>query len=120
VIYNRLDRRPEQVYFPLSQRDRLGILARVPLASGLLSGKYAASATFQSNDVRSTFDRDRMRQQLAEVDQIRAVEVPPGVPMSQWALAWCLQNPAVTAVIPGCKDAAQVRANAISASLISS
>jgi aryl-alcohol dehydrogenase-like predicted oxidoreductase len=43
--------------------------------------------------------------------------VPRDVPMAQWALAWCLKNPIVSAVIPGCKDAAQVKANAAAAEL---
>jgi aryl-alcohol dehydrogenase-like predicted oxidoreductase len=117
VVYNRLDRRPEQIYFPHAERDRLGILARVPLASGLLSGKYRAGATFPPNDVRATFDPERMRKDFAEVERIQKEEVPPGVQMSQWALAWCLKNPLVSAVIPGCKDPAQVRANAAAADL---
>jgi aryl-alcohol dehydrogenase-like predicted oxidoreductase len=117
VVYNRLDRRPEQIYFPHAERDRLGILARVPLASGLLSGKYRPGATFPANDVRATFDPERMRKDVAEAERIQKEEVPPGVPMSQWALAWCLKNPLVTAVIPGCKDPAQVRANAAAADL---
>jgi len=117
VIYNRLDRRPEQLYFPQTQRDNLGILARVPLASGLLSGKYRAGTTFPANDWRSTFEADRMRRDLAEVERLRQTEVPAGVPMAQWALAWCLKNPLVSAVIPGCKDAAQVAANAAAAEL---
>ena len=53
-----------------------------------------------------------MSKDLAEVERIRQSEVPPGVPLAQWALAWCLKNPAVSAVIPGCKDPAQVAANA--------
>jgi aryl-alcohol dehydrogenase-like predicted oxidoreductase len=117
VIYNRLDRRPEQLYFPRAQRDQLGILARVPLASGLLSGKYQAGAAFAANDYRSTVDRAKLERDLEEVERIRAAEVPPGVPMAQWALGWCLANPAVTCVIPGCKDAAQVRSNAAAARL---
>lgn len=115
VVYNRLDRRPEQMYFPHAQQDNLGILARVPLASGLLSGKYRAGATFASGDWRSTFDAGKMNRDLAEVERLARDEVPGDVPMSQWALAWCLQNSAVSAVIPGCKDAAQVRANAAAA-----
>lgn len=118
VIYNRLDLRPEQIYFPHAERDRLGILARVPLASGLLSGKYGPGAMFPSNDVRATFDPEKMRKDFAEVERIEKEEVPPGVPMSQWALAWCLKNPLVTAVIPGCKNPAQVRANAAAADLV--
>src|SRR3712207_8004593 len=55
---------------------------------------------------RSPEDIDR---KLREVEQIAKAEVPPGVPMAQWALAWCLQHPAVTAVIPGCKSVEQDR-----------
>jgi len=51
------------------------------------------------------------------VERIKASEVPKGVSMAKWALAWCLKNPLVSAVIPGCKDTAQVRANAEAADL---
>ena len=112
VVYNRLDRRPEQLYFPHAERDHLGILARVPLASGLLSGKYRPGASFTGNDFRATFAPARLAQDLAEVERLRATEAPQGVPMARWALAWCLRHPAVSAVIPGCKSPDQVRANA--------
>ena len=115
VIYNRLDRRPEQLYFPHAQKHNLGILARVPLASGFLSGRYRAGVTFAANDWRSTFEAERVQRDLAEVERVRQNELPAGMPMSQWALAWCLKNPAVTTVIPGCRDAAQVAANAAAA-----
>lgn len=118
VIYNRLDRRPEQLYFPHAQRDHLGVLARVPLASGLLSGKYRPGAKFSPTEVRGTFDLDKLNRDLAEVERIRNAEVPPGVPMAQWALAWCIKNPIVSAVIPGCKDPEQVKANASAADLV--
>jgi aryl-alcohol dehydrogenase-like predicted oxidoreductase len=117
VIYNRLDRRPEQLYFPQAREHNLGILARVPLASGLLSGKYRPGAAFPANDWRSTFKAEKMGQDLAEVERIRQTELPAGVPMAQWALAWCLKNPVVSAVIPGCKDPAQVASNAAAAEL---
>jgi len=117
VIYNRLDRRPEQLYFPHAQRDHLGILARVPLASGLLSGKYRADAAFPAQDWRSTLDADKLRRDLAEVERIRQSELPAGMAMAQWALAWCLQHPAVSTVIPGCMSPAQVAANAAAAEL---
>jgi len=119
VFYNRLDRRAEQMYFPAARRDGLGVLARVPLASGLLSGKYRAGVTFKPNDVRATFDPEKMRRDLAEVEKIRASEVPAGVPMSQWAIAWCLKDPVVAATIPGCKDPAQLASNAAAADLVS-
>jgi aryl-alcohol dehydrogenase-like predicted oxidoreductase len=118
VVYNRLDRRPEEMYFPHAQRDHLGILARVPLASGLLTGKYRLGASFPANDWRSTFDAAKMTRDLAEVERIKQSEVPAGVPLAQWALAWCLKDPLVSAVIPGCKDAAQVEANAGAAELV--
>jgi aryl-alcohol dehydrogenase-like predicted oxidoreductase len=118
VVYNRLDRRPEQIYFPYAQRDNLGILARVPLASGLLSGKYKPGTAFAANDVRATFNPERMKRDLAEVERLQKEEVPAGALMSQWALAWCLKNPVVTAIIPGCKNPEQVRANARAAELV--
>ena len=117
VIYKRLDRRPEQLYFPHAQQHNLGILARVPLASGLLSGKYRAGVTFPANDWRSTFDAERTRRELTEVEHIQQTEVPAGVPLAQWALAWCLKNTQVSAVIPGCQDPAQVASNAAAAEL---
>ena len=118
VIYNRLDRRPEELYFLHARQQNLGILARVPLASGLLSGKYQPGVAFPANDWRSTFEAEKMRTDLAEVERIRHTEVPPGVRMAQWALAWCLKDPAVSAVIPGCKDPAQVASNAAAAELV--
>jgi aryl-alcohol dehydrogenase-like predicted oxidoreductase len=118
VVYNRLDRRPERDYFPQAQRAQLGVLARVPLASGLLTGKYKPGAAFLPNDYRSTLDAEKLNRDLEEVERLRDTEVPAGIPMAQWALAWCLQNPAVSAVIPGCKDAAQVRANAAATGLL--
>ena len=118
VYYNRLDQRPEQLYFPHAAKDRLGILARVPLASGLLSGKYKPGATFPANDVRSAIDVEKMKRDLAEVERLQREEVPAGVPMAKWAMAWCLKNPVVTALIPGCKTPEQVRANASAAELV--
>ena len=118
VIYNRLDLRPEGMVFPHARRDNLGILARVPLASGLLTGKFRPGATFPEGDVRAKLDAEKWKKNLEEVERLRRTEVPAGVPMGQWALAWCLKNPGVTAVIPGCKNAEQVRGNAAAAALV--
>jgi aryl-alcohol dehydrogenase-like predicted oxidoreductase len=120
VIYNRLDQRPEQLYFPAAAKDKLGILARVPLASGLLGGKYAPGSTFPANDVRATFDPEKLKADLETIQSIQKNEVPPGVPMARWALAWCLRNPLVTAVIPGAKNSSQVRENAAAVQLLQS
>lgn len=118
VFYNRLDRRAETLYFPHAERDRLGILARVPLASGLLSGKYKPGAIFAAGDVRATFNPEKMQRDLVEVERLQKEEIPVGVPMAQWAMAWCLKNPVVTTVIPGCKNPEQVRLNASASQLV--
>ena len=118
VYYNRLDRRPEQIYFPHARRDNLGIIGRVPLASGLLTGKYKPGATFAANDVRSNFDAEKMKRDLAEVERLQKEEAPAGVTMANWAMSWCLQDPLVSSVICGCKNPGQVRANAGAAALV--
>jgi len=117
VYYNRLDRRAEEMYFPHAEKNQLGILARVPLASGLLSGKYKPGTTFTGGDVRARFDAEKLKRDLAEVERLQKEEVPPGLLMAQWAMAWCLRNPVVTTLIPGCKNPDQVRANARAADL---
>jgi aryl-alcohol dehydrogenase-like predicted oxidoreductase len=118
VFYNRLDRRAETLYFPHADRDQLGILARVPLASGLLSGKYKPGASFAADDVRATFNAEKMQRDLADVERLQKEEVPVGIPMAKWAMAWCLKHPVVTAIIPGCKNPEQVSANAGTADLV--
>ena len=117
IIYNRLDRKPEEAVFAECIKQNLGVLARVPLASGYLSGKYKPGTTFEKGDVRSGHKQEDVDRKLAEVAKIQKEEVPQGVPMAQWALAWCLQHPAVTTVIPGCKDVQQVADNAAAAGL---
>ena len=113
VVYNRLDRQPEEAVFPSCIEQDLGVLARIPLASGFLSGKYKPGTEFTTQgDLRSEWDRARIQERLHQVQEIQQREVPPGVPMAPWALAWCLQHPAVTCVIPGCKSAEQVTSNA--------
>ena len=116
LIYNRVTRFAEPEIFPLCQKHNLGVLARVPLASGLLSGKYKPGARFPESDVRARQGIE-LDQRLKEIEAI-AQEVPPGIPMSQWALAWCLQNPAVSTVIPGCKNVEQLEQNAQAADLV--
>jgi myo-inositol catabolism protein IolS len=117
ALYNRLDRLPEEKILPSCIAQNLGVLTRVPLASGFLSGKYRPGTTFGANDIRSERDRKSTDERLSEVEKIRREEVPAGVEMAQWALAWCLKHPAVSCVIPGCKDAGQVRVNAGAADL---
>lgn len=118
VVYNRLDQTPEKEVLPYCLEQNLGVLARVPLASGFLSGKYKPGATFNNqDDVRSRHEKEEVQQQLKLVQEIQQNEVPAGVAMAPWALAWCLQHPAVTCVIPGCKNVEQVESNASAAAL---
>jgi aryl-alcohol dehydrogenase-like predicted oxidoreductase len=119
LVYSRLDRQPEERVLPACLEQDLGVLARVPLASGLLSGKYSPGQTFtDAGDVRSTMNPEKMAARLKEVEDIRRNEVPDGVPMAGWALAWCLRHPAVTCVIPGNKTVEQLEANARAAELV--
>ncbi len=117
VVYNRLDRTPEEEVFALCEEHDLGVMARVPMASGYLSGKYKPGAVFADNDVRHRHDKEETSRKLEMVETLYNTEVPEGVPMSQWALAWCLKHPAVSTVIPGCKNPEQVEANAKAAEL---
>jgi aryl-alcohol dehydrogenase-like predicted oxidoreductase len=117
ILYNRLDRKAEEKVFPSCIRQNLGVLARVPLASGYLSGKYKPGSHFAANDVREIWRKPDAEERLKEVERIGREEVPSGIPMARWALAWCLQHPAVTMVIPGCKNVQQVEENARAADL---
>ena len=117
AVYNRVHRKPEGKIFDSCIRQDLGVLARVPLASGFLSGKYSEDSKFAGTDVRSSWhDQTEWQEIYKEVARFKD-EVPAGVPMAHWALAWCLQHPAVTCVIPGCKTVEQVESNALAADL---
>jgi aryl-alcohol dehydrogenase-like predicted oxidoreductase len=117
VVYNRLDRKAEERVFPSCQEQNLGVMARVPLASGILSGKYQPGTTFGASDQRAR-KQEQLAVQLKQAEEIKRTEVPVGVDMAQWALAWCLKNPIVTCVIPGCKSVSQVESNALAADLL--
>ncbi len=119
VVYNRINRSAEQEILPSCLRQDLGVLARVPLASGFLSGKYTKAARFPATDVRAVWQSEQERQRMVEeAEQIRKTEMPEGASMAPWALAWCLRNPAVSCVIPGCKNVEQVESNAKAADLL--
>ena len=123
IIYNIFRQRPEERLFPAAQIADVGIIARVPLASGLLTGKISANTVFPSNDHRSynrhgeafdvgeTFSGVDVEAGLAAVDKIQAI-LPEGETLASLALRFCCSRPAVSTVIPGAKTPAQVRANA--------
>ncbi len=119
IIFNMFRLRPLQDFFPEAQRRGIGILARVPLASGLLTGKMTRATTFARDDHRSfnrqgqAFDRGEtfsgvdFEKGLAAVEELRPL-VPPGMTMAQFALRWILMSEAVTCAVPGGKRPAQV------------
>jgi len=118
VVYNRLDREPETGVLTQCQNDNLGVFARVPLASGLLSGKYKPGHKFTGTNVRATRADQATQNRLMKVAKISIEEVPEGVAMAPWALSWCLRNNAITAVIPGSKNPEQVLSNASAVDLL--
>jgi aryl-alcohol dehydrogenase-like predicted oxidoreductase len=122
VIYNIFRQRPAEVLFGECLRRKVGILARVPLASGLLTGKLTKNQVFEADDHRTfnrhgeAFDRGETFSgvdydtALAAVDGLRPL-VPRGATLAQWALRWILMQEAVTCAIPGVRRAAQVEDN---------
>lgn len=117
LVYNRLSREAEDRMLPMCEKAGLGVLARVPLASGFLTGKYKPGARFGEHDVRGQWAAGDAQRRILEAEQVSRTEVPAGTPMGRWALAWCLRHAAVTCVIPGCKSVEQVEDNARAAEM---
>jgi aryl-alcohol dehydrogenase-like predicted oxidoreductase len=118
VGYNRLDRTAEQGVLQACLDQDLGVVAREPLANGYLSGKYRPGTQISaSDDWRSGHDSAEVRRKLELVDEIGRTEVPGGVAMAPWALAWCLQHPAVSCAVAGSKSVEQLESNASAADL---
>jgi aryl-alcohol dehydrogenase-like predicted oxidoreductase len=123
IIFNMFRHRPAELFFEQAKKRKVGILARVPLASGLLSGKMTRQTSFASDDHRQfnrhgeafdvgeTFSGVDYESGLRAVQELRSL-VPPGATMAQLALRWILMFDAVSCVIPGAKDPAQAEQNA--------
>ena len=128
IIYNIFRQRPAELFFKEATRRQVGILARVPLASGLLTGKMNAATTFAPDDHRAfnrngeSFDRGETfagvdySLALEAVEQLRKL-LTPGTSMAQLALRWILMSDAVTCAIPGGKRPSQVQENVAAADL---
>lgn len=116
TIYNAIQPKAAETVLPSCQRQDLGVLARVPLASGFLTGKYQPGAQFPDNDVRAERKPEVNEQQIAQALDILK-QVPAGVNPASWACHWCLQHPAISAVVPGVKSIAQLDINAAGADL---
>ncbi len=128
IIYNIFRQRPADLFFKLARDKQIGILARVPLSSGMLTGKFSETSTFADDDHRhynrdgQAFDKGETFSgldyglSLQAVDRLRPL-VPEGWTMAQFALRWVLMHDAVSCVIPGAKRPAQARENAAAADL---
>jgi len=113
VVYNMLQREPEKDLLPLAHAQGVGIIARVPLASGFLTGKFRADVSFAANDHRAgTYSPEKIRQMVAQVATLGFLTEGKNKTLAQAALQYCLAHPAVSTVIPGAKTPEQARANA--------
>ena len=128
IILNCFRLKPLEEVLPAARDAGVGIIARVPLASGLLSGRYDEHTVFAADDHRSynrhgeafdvgeTFAGVPFEVGLAAVRELTSL-LDPGVPLAEFALRWVIDQPGVSTVIPGARNPEQVRGNAASASL---
>jgi aryl-alcohol dehydrogenase-like predicted oxidoreductase len=128
IIFNIFRQRPAESFFPEAKRRGVGILARVPLASGMLTGKMTRTTAFAADDHRSynregqafdqgeTFAGVDYEAGLEAVEELRPL-VPEGATMAQMALRWILMFDAVTCTIPGARRPAQAEDNISAADL---
>jgi len=112
VIYNILSRGPEEELFPLAQERDVGIIARVPLASGFLTGKYTRDTRFPEDDHRShSYPPEKIRATVEAVEKLDFLTAGGKRTLAEAALQFCLAHPAVSVVIPGAKTPEHVRDN---------
>ncbi len=130
IIFNMFRQRPAELFFKLAKEREIAILTRVPLASGLLSGKMNPGTSFSPDDHRQynrhgeAFDRGEtfsgvdFRLGLEAVEELKRL-CPAEATMAQFALRWILQFDAVTLAIPGAKNPEQAQANAAASDIAS-
>ena len=128
IIYNMFRLRPAELFFREARRRGVAVIVRVPLASGMLSGKFRADTRFEADDHRrfnrhgeafdvgETFSGVPYEVGLAAVEKLRPL-VPEGATLAQLALRWILMDEAVTVVIPGARTPAQAQANIAASAL---
>lgn len=128
IIFNMFRQRPKSLFFSEAKSRKVGILARVPLASGLLADKFDQNSVFSDNDHRNynrkgesfdvgeTFSGVPFEIGLKAIDELRPL-VPAGMTMAQFALRWILMFDAVTCAIPGAKRRDQAEENAAAANM---
>ena len=128
LIFNAFRQRPAELFFQQAKLRNIGILARVPMASGMLTGKLSAASTFADDDHRQfnrqgeafdkgeTFSGVDFQKGLGAVEQLRPL-VPEGASMAQFALRWILMHEEITCAIPGAKNPQQANDNAAASDL---
>lgn len=128
IIFNMFRLKPAEDFFTAAKDKQVGILARVPLASGLLTGKFTAQSSFEADDHRQfnrhgeafdkgeTFSGVPYDLALEAVERVKALK-PEGMTMAQFALRWITMFDAVTCTIPGAKNPQQARDNAAAGGL---
>lgn len=123
IIFNLFRQKPIATLFDAARRANVALIVRLPLASGLLAGKFSAESTFAENDHRN-FNRDGQQFNVGETfaglpfgkgvalaDGLKS-RVPAGWTMAEWAIRWCLDFPAVSVIIPGARNPQQALDNA--------
>jgi aryl-alcohol dehydrogenase-like predicted oxidoreductase len=122
IVFNAFRQRPADLFLAEAARRGVGVIVRVPLASGLLTGKLSRDSTFAADDHRNfnrhgeAFAGVPFEVGLDAVDELRGL-VPDGATMAQMALRWILMHDAVSTVIPGARNPEQAQANAAAAGL---
>lgn len=128
IIFNMLRQRPKEQLFDLAVQNQVGIIVRLPLASGLLSGKYSATSTFAEGDHRNynrdgaafsvgeTFSGIKFEKGLQIIEDLKQFK-PASYSMAQFAVRWILDHPAVSTVIAGASSPQQVQENVSVSSL---
>ena len=128
IIFNVFRQKPIETLFQNAADQNVDLVIRLPLASGLLAGKFTADTTFEKTDHRhfncdgdafnvgETFAGLGLAKGVQLADQLKSF-VPENCSMAQWALRWCLDFPQVTTVIPGAKHPEQAKANAVASDL---
>jgi aryl-alcohol dehydrogenase-like predicted oxidoreductase len=112
VIYNIFDQSPENKLFPLCQRKDIGIIVRVPLDEGGLTGKITTATTFPANDFRNYYFRDDRKKEVADrTTELQKLLGSEAETLPELAIRFCLNHPAVSTVIPGMRSVANVEIN---------
>jgi len=122
IIFNMFRHRPAELFFEQALKKKIAIIARVPLSSGLLTGKFTAKSKFEDDDHRKfnrngeafdkgeTFSGVDFKKSLDAVEELKKI-CPPDISLTQFALKWILMFKEVTCTIPGAKNVHQVKEN---------